>query len=315
MADNALFQTILCPVDFSDNSRQALAYAALLTSRHKGRLIVIYVEDPFLVAAAAVRGEEKTLIENDRKHLRRLTERTIASYGIPWRSVTLDVAVGRAHEEIAWTAERLRCDLIVMGAHGRTGADKLIFGSTTHRMLRRSPVPILATPPVSGRARGPRRNWPGAAIAPIDFGARARADIVAAAVAARDLGTHLQLVHVVEPIVEFPWIEVDADRRNNQRTRRAMAWLTRFKDEFAWGIADCRVEQGNPPAAIAAIAAENRAGLVIMTRRRGQGLLGPRQGSISYQVLCDAKTPILALPSNAKWVRRIVSRIPKPEAA
>jgi hypothetical protein len=72
---------------------------------------------------------------------------------------------------------------------------------------------------------------------------------------------------------------------------------------------------GKPPAAIAAIASDRRVGVVIMTRRRNQGLFGPRQGSISYQVLCDARKPILALPSDAKWLRRIISRIPKPEAA
>ena len=54
MADAKLFETILCPVDFSDHSRQALAYAALLASRSKGQLIVIFVEDPMLVAAAGV---------------------------------------------------------------------------------------------------------------------------------------------------------------------------------------------------------------------------------------------------------------------
>jgi nucleotide-binding universal stress UspA family protein len=313
MTDHGLFETILCPVDFSDNSREALAYAGLLTSRSKGRLIVIFVEDPLLVAASlrAVR----TFIDNDRKHLRRFIEHAVAPYRVPWRSITLDVAVGRPHEEITWTAERMRCDLIVMGAHGRTGANKLLFGSTTHRMLRRSPLPILATPPVRRGARGPHKNWPRLAIAPIDFGTRARADASAAAVVANDLGTHLQLVHIVEPIAKLPWIEVDAYRRQNQRTRRAMAWLTRFRDELAWAVADCRVEMGKPPAAIAAIASDRRVGVVIMTRRRNQGLFGPRQGSISYQVLCDARKPILALPSDAKWLRRIISRIPKPEAA
>ncbi len=155
-----LFQTILCPIDFSDHSRQALAYAALLASRNKGRLVVIFVEDPMLAAAAAVTYDEKALLDKARKELRRLVERTIAPYGLPVSSVTLDVAVGRPHEEIERTAERLRCDVIVMGAHGRTGANKLMLGSTTHRILGSSPLPVLATPPVSGRGRGPAKDGP-----------------------------------------------------------------------------------------------------------------------------------------------------------
>ena len=101
MADTTLFKTILCPVDFSDHSRQALAYAALLASRSKGRLVVIFVEDPMLVAAAAVAYDEKTLIDKARKELRRLVESTIAPLWTPIENVTLDVAVGQPHEEIA----------------------------------------------------------------------------------------------------------------------------------------------------------------------------------------------------------------------
>ena len=35
-----------------------------------------------------------------------------------------------------------------MGSHGLTGARKLFFGSTTERVLRETPLPVLVTPPV-----------------------------------------------------------------------------------------------------------------------------------------------------------------------
>jgi nucleotide-binding universal stress UspA family protein len=309
MADRALFKTVLCPVDFSDHSRQALAYAALLASHSKGRLVVIFVEDPLLAAAAAVAYDERALIDKGRKELRRLVERAIAPLRLSMSSVTLDVAVGRPHEEIAWTAERLRCDIVVMGAHGRTGTNRMMLGSTTHRILRRSPLPVLATPPVTGRARGPAKGWPGKmVIAPIDIGIRDRADALAAAVVARELGTELELVHVVEPISNPPWLEVDADRRNLQRERRAVARLTQLQDELKGVATAVRVESGKPADEIAAVASSKHVGLVVMTRRRGQGLFGPRQGSISYQVLCKANTPVLALPSDTAWMRRVIRR-------
>jgi nucleotide-binding universal stress UspA family protein len=309
MADTTLFKTVLCPVDFSEHSRQALAYAALLASRSKGRMVVIFVEDPLLVAAAAVAYDERTLMDKARKELRRLVERTIKPLRLPMSSVTLDVAMGRPHEEIAWTAERLKCDVIVMGAHGRTGTNKLMLGSTTHRLLHRSPLPILATPPVTGRSRGPAKDWPGKMIiAPVDIGARDRADALAAAVVARELGTQLELVHVVEPINNPPWLEVDAYRRNLQRQRRAVVRLTQLQDELRDVATAVRVETGKPADEIAAVASSKHVGLVVMTRRRGQGLFGPRQGSISYQVLCRANTPVLALPSDTAWMRRVIRR-------
>jgi len=309
MADARLFTSILCPVDFSDHSRQALAYAALLASRSKGKLAVIFVEDPMLVSAAAVAYDEKTLIDKGRTALRRLVDETIAPFGLRIENITLDVAVGRPHEEIAWTAERLKCDLIVIGAHGRTGANKLMLGSTTHRILRRSQLPVLATPPVAGRARGPAKDWPGKmVIAPVDLGVRARADALAAAVVARELDTQLELVHVLEPISDSPWLEVDADRRNLQQQRLAVARLTRLQDELKDVAIAVRVESGKPADEITRIASSKHVGLVVMTRRRGQGLFGPRQGSISYQVLCTANTPVLALPSDKAWMRRVIRR-------
>jgi len=309
MASAKLFQTILCPIDFSDHSRRALKYAALLASRTKGRLVVVFVEDPMLVAAAAAAYDEKVLIDKARKELRRLVEKTIQPYGIRIEDVTLDVAVGRPHDEIASTAERLKCDVIVMGAHGRSGMNKLMLGSTTHRILRRSPFPVLATPPVAPRASEPAKDWPGKlVIAPIDIGIRDRGDALAAAVVARELGTQLELVHIVEPISNPPWLEVDADRRNLQRERRAIARLTQLQDELKGIATAVRVESGRPANEIAKVASSKHVGLVVMTRRRGQGLWGPRQGSISYEVLCKANTPVLALPSHSNWMRRVVRR-------
>ncbi len=304
-----LFGTILCPVDFSIHSRQALTYAALIAARNDARLVVLFVEDPMLAAAAAVAYDEKTLLEKGRKELWRIVERIIKPFRLPTKSVTVDFAIGRPAQVIAQLAEKLRCDLVVMGAHGWTGANRLMIGSTTHRILRRSRLPVLATPPVKGRAARPRRNWPGkTAIAPIDFGPRDRADVLAAAVAARDLGVELELVHVVEPIADVPWLELDEARRNQQRERRAAARLTRLQDDVRWNVKGVRVESGKPGPVIASIASSTRAGLVVMTRRPGQGLFGPRQGSISYEVLCRSNTPVLALPSDTKWMRRVIQR-------
>jgi nucleotide-binding universal stress UspA family protein len=309
MAATTLFKTVLCPIDFSEHSRQALAYAALLASRSKGRLVVIFVEDPLLAAAAAVAYDERALKDKALKELRRVVERTIRPLGVPMSSVTIDVAMGKPHQEIAWTAERLKCDVIVMGAHGRTGTNKLMLGSTTHRLLRSSPLPILATPPVIGRSRGPGKDWPGKMIlATVDLGARDRADALAAAVVARELGTQLELIHIVEPITAPPWIEVDAARRNLQRQRRAIVRLTQLQDELRDVATAVRVETGKPADEIAAVASSKHVGLVVMTRRRGQGLFGPRQGSISYEVLRKANTPVLALSSDKAWMRRVIRR-------
>ena len=308
----SFFRTILCPVDFSEHSRHALRYAALLAARYRSRLVAMFIEDPMLAAAAAVELDDKTLLDKGRTQLQRLVEQAAIAHGMTGKATTIEVTVGKPHEEILLAAQRFKCGLIVMGSHGLTGVTRVMFGSTTHRVLRESSLPILATPPVITRSSGPSRSWPGKrAIAPIDLGRRDRADALAAATVARELGVQLQLVHVVEPIPDIPWLELDEGRRNSQRHRKALAELTKLKEKLAWAVTGCHVAAGKPADEIAKLASSTAVGLVIMTRRPGKGLFGPKQSSISYQVLTSAKTAVLALPSDGKWLRGVLSLAPK----
>ncbi len=284
----------------------------MLATRTRGKLVAIFIEDPMLAAASAVQYGDGFLLNKGRAELQRLVKRAAVTHGLAMKSTTIDVAVGKPHEEIVRSAERFKCDLIVMGSHGLTGASRMMLGSTTHRVLRESSLPILATPPLETRVARPSQSWPGKwALAPLDLGPRDRADALAAAVAARELGVQLQLVHVVEPIADLPWLEIDETRRNQRRRRKALAELTKLKEQLAWAVTECHVAAGKPADAIAKLASSTAVGLVIMTRRRGKGLFGPKQGSISYQVLTRAETAVLALPSDKKWLRRAISLAPK----
>jgi quercetin dioxygenase-like cupin family protein len=53
------------------------------------------------------------------------------------------VAEGSATNEILRLAQMLRCDLIVMGTHGRTGLDRLLTGSVAEAVLRKAVCPVL----------------------------------------------------------------------------------------------------------------------------------------------------------------------------
>ena len=97
---NQLFRTILCPLDFSEHSRHALSHAALLAARNRGQLIALFVEDPVLAAAAAVAYDEKTLRDKARTELRGLVERAASASRVPMKSTTIQIAVGKPHEEL-----------------------------------------------------------------------------------------------------------------------------------------------------------------------------------------------------------------------
>jgi nucleotide-binding universal stress UspA family protein len=50
---------------------------------------------------------------------------------------------GSPHYAIAEIAGRRRCDLIVMGSHGRTGLSRLLLGSETQGVLAKVKIPVL----------------------------------------------------------------------------------------------------------------------------------------------------------------------------
>lgn len=152
------FRTILCPVDYSRQSRTALRYAEAIARQAKGRLAVLYVHDPLLIAAAAVALHDRTLAERSRAELRRFVDSTLSAGTRDTVPIDHVVSIGNPAKEIKKTAMRLRADLIVMGTHGLTGAKRLLLGSTTQGVLHRAVVPVLAIPGRASRLTGPRRT-------------------------------------------------------------------------------------------------------------------------------------------------------------
>lgn len=155
-------RSILCPIDFSKHSRVALRHAAAIAREAGGRLTVLFVDDPLLVRAAASGYDVRVMAERSRLEMERFVARPVAAAGAGKVPLTVVTAVGTPDVEIVRTARRLRCDLIVMGTHGRRGVARLFLGSTTQGVLKRTSVPVLAIPPsrtakVGGTPRRARR--------------------------------------------------------------------------------------------------------------------------------------------------------------
>jgi universal stress protein A len=55
------------------------------------------------------------------------------------------VKEGEPSVEIIKIAKKESVKLIVMGTHGRTGLDHILFGSTAEKVVRRAPCPVLTT--------------------------------------------------------------------------------------------------------------------------------------------------------------------------
>jgi nucleotide-binding universal stress UspA family protein len=132
-------ERVLCAVDFSPSSRTALIFATRLAVTCRAELVVLYVDDPLLSAAAHTRGIE--LSDESRRELARFVESAV-----PAVAIRTHVSTGAAAAVICAAAGELGADLIVVGTHGMTGPRRLVFGSTTEQVIRHATTSVVAVP-------------------------------------------------------------------------------------------------------------------------------------------------------------------------
>jgi nucleotide-binding universal stress UspA family protein len=132
---------ILAAVNFSDASHAALVLAAWLARRAGAEPHVLFVEDPLLDAAAGRGGID--LAASSRAELRRLIWH---EWPAPQCSPQLHVVAGSEVDVVLEVAREQGADLIVVGDRPISRLERVVFGSTTERLLRRSDVSVLVAP-------------------------------------------------------------------------------------------------------------------------------------------------------------------------
>jgi nucleotide-binding universal stress UspA family protein len=126
----------------------------------------------------------------------------------------------------------------------------------------------------------------------IELGEHDRGDARRMARAAAMMGGELELLHVVYRPEEMA-IPASLDASFQRQLVAARKRL----ETIANGVgARSRVVSGRPEDEIAAAAARQKAGLIILALRRGRGIFGQHQGATTYRVLCSSGIPVLALP-------------------
>ncbi len=133
-------RTILHPTDFSEHSDAAFKLACALARDYKARLVVAHVNPlPPMFEVLPVLPEDP---EEVRKAIgERLADMRPADPSI---RVEYRLEEGRPATEILRLAEEEKCDLIVMGTHGRTSFARLALGSVVESVQRKSPCPVLS---------------------------------------------------------------------------------------------------------------------------------------------------------------------------
>lgn len=272
------FDVILCPVDFSDISANALRQASVLAECMDSRLTVVYASSfeapPYFTETEieALKRQSRESIQHAERSLGAFVESTLAEAG---RKAEVRVVEGSPIEAIPKLAQATSAGLIVMGTHGRSGVNRWMLGSVAERVIRESSTPVLTT---RAAPRGELRHI----LVPVNDTALSRLALTTAVRLAQRCDATVTVLNVTEQsgdsgIVNLcEWIPTEARKQCNMREA---------------------VRDGDPSQEILALASEISCDLAVLgapARRFFDGMVLSRT---ALRVIRHATFPVLSLGS------------------
>lgn len=136
------FSRVLCPIDFSDRSREALEVADSIALRDEATLTLLYAHailpGPLVGFDYAPDAE---LEEKQIEAAKREIDAWASALRTPQERLRSQVLVGDAVSAIIEASEEH--DLVVMATHGRTGLTRFMLGSVAERIARAATCSVL----------------------------------------------------------------------------------------------------------------------------------------------------------------------------
>jgi nucleotide-binding universal stress UspA family protein len=147
-----MYKHILIPTDGSPQSHKAIAGAVEFAKAIGAKVTGLFAAPPatpiiyrdHLPAGFTTMAEHKQMIEESAARYLDVIEQAAKEAGVPCEiiSVTSDYPA----DTILATAEKHKCDLIVMATHGRRGISGVLLGSETQRVVTQAKIPVLVYP-------------------------------------------------------------------------------------------------------------------------------------------------------------------------
>jgi nucleotide-binding universal stress UspA family protein len=134
-------KTVLCPVNFTEAARESLRVATMVAAAFDAKLIAVHV----------VEGDAPNAATSDEARVREWIGPALQQ-PVSYRQL---IVRGGPAERVLDCAEDLAADLLVVGAQHRLFRDETVIGTTTERLIRFAPCPVLVVPRALSRARVP----------------------------------------------------------------------------------------------------------------------------------------------------------------
>ena len=288
---------ILCPVDFFPASDAAVKYAAGLAANYDATLHLVHVVGPvapmayeYMTNASEIIGSiEDSAAEEMNKRVTKLKVMGISS--------ETEIRLGDVFDEIKLTIEEVKPDLIVMGTHGRCGVERWFMGSTTEKLLRHSPVPLVTITAAGENLSAPPRKI----MVTTDFSDGTPDALAYAFSVAQENESKVTLLHVVPDIA--------TDLPGKYRSTLIDGVRNRLEDMVPdearqWCDIVTRVETGVPYRIIKRVLEDERIDLLVMNIH-GKGMFDRALlGSTAERVVRMAGCPVMLVPPLKKKLKR-----------
>jgi CPA2 family monovalent cation:H+ antiporter-2 len=292
---------ILCPTDFSVESRHALEHAGVIAQWYGSRVTALHVIhlpvilEPSLLVAGLSDSSPIPVSVNDRER-----EEDLRAWLEPAQraGIKTDVLVdqGNAARKIVEHADARRVDLVVLGTHGLSGFERFMLGSVTEHVLRKAKCAVMTVPPAAQAvARVPYKRI----LCPVDFSEPSLAALRFAFSLAEEADANVTVLHVFDwPADDQLFVErfdVPEFRRvvEDQGRRRLEALMT--DDLRLWCKPSAKLAHGKPYRQILDVAAQENADLIVIGIRGRNPLDLMLFGSTANHVVRRASCPVLTL--------------------
>jgi len=287
LQNSLLLSRIIVATDLSAGAEKAVARAVQLADEHRATLTILHV----LPDAVGDEASKRQIVLQVDKYLRR---KVIKLSPHREKTVSIQVATGTGSVEIIRRAREKAVDIILVGAHGEQFINKLLFGTTAEKIVRRGDRPVLV---VKRRVRGPYRT----VLVPTDFSDQSGQ---ALELAMRVLpGAKYLLLHAYQGIEQQLW-RSDFPKSDIRRYRRELAKKSReqMKDFIRQrGLDDTSfvrlLRYGRAPLVISSVARRLDPDLVAVGSAGRTGLPHILLGSVAEHVLRQVSCDVLVARS------------------
>jgi nucleotide-binding universal stress UspA family protein len=282
---------ILCPVDFFPASEAAVKYAAGLAGNYDARLHLLHVITPIVAGAHEFMFDTTDIIRSLEKaaaaEMNKLVD-MLKSTGV---AVDTEISTGDVYNEIKNAIASQKPELVVMGTHGRRGVERWFMGSTTEKLMRHSPVPLVTISAAGERPSVPRFRR---ILVTTDFSDGTPDALAYAFSVAQENDSRLTLLHVAHEPTANPLIKEVEKQLYDLVPAEALNWCD----------VDTRVETGVPYRIILKTIQDEGIDLLVMNIH-GKGMLDRALvGSTAERVVRVAPCPVMLIPPMKRKLKR-----------